>query len=418
MLGPTNLQESIFFIILTEVRHALPFRTESRSRPLLPRAGRLRGDRIVTPPEPELSVAAAGEPPPPAGLVTLAVNGGSVEVWPYTGVNFSGTPQDPINLVLLGNADPRQIRSALGKLNGDRTAFGFPATFPFNCTWSDAIGGVQTSFASNEAWVGSAMQLECGSYGPLRFHLRLFRQGKVTLGAVHFELLIPGTTEHQVLSWELAEKFLTVDFARSGLLAAAPSQTGPINAAPTFRSIPAQIYNGVPVPLRGAIGGPLTNVTAPVGILTDGSATVVTLAGPVALVANVDVEEFVVTWGQVVLKPFCISAPGDLIHIAGPVSLAQRARMTASGEYTVNFVATGTLTVTPIDALTGKPSGEPYTARILERHSGILAERVQSASSLKEQDEIPATGPNRGSLREILRAGNQGNDRYSLDISC
>lgn len=375
------------------------------------------GDRIVTPPEPDLAVAATGEPPAPAGLVTLAVNGTSMEAWPYTGINFSGTPQDPINLVILGNADPRQIRAALGNLSGDRTAFGFPNAFPFNCTWSDAIGGVQTSFASNEAWVGSAMQLECGSYGPLRFHLRLFRQGKVTLGAVHFELLIPGTTEHQVLSWELAEKFLTVDFARSGLLGAAPSQTGPINAAPTFRSIPAQIYNGVPVPLRAAIGGPLGNVTAPVGINTDGSATVVTLAGSVPLVANADLEDFVVTLGQVVPKPFC-AAPGDLIHIAGPVNLNQRARMSASGEYTVSFVATGTLTVTPIDPLTGTPSGEAYTARIFERHSGILGERVQSATSLKEQDEIPSTGPTRGSLHERLRAGNQGNDQYVLNITC
>src|SRR5690606_11332242 len=120
----------------------------------------------------------------------------------------------------------------------------------------------------------------------LRFHLRLYRQGDVTLGAVHFELLIPGTTEHQVLSWELAEQLVTVDLARSGLLGAPPSQTGAINAAPTFRTIPAPIYNGVPVSLRAAIGGPLANVPDPVGISTNGSATVLTLTGDVQPVAS------------------------------------------------------------------------------------------------------------------------------------
>jgi hypothetical protein len=366
-------------------------------------------------PDPLLSVARPLDPPPPSDLVTIA---GTLEAWPYSGVDFSGTPQDPINLILLGDADPRQIRTILGQLDGDRSAFGFPPAFPFDCTWSDAIGGVQTSFGSDEGWVGSAMQLECGSYGPLRFHLRLYRQGDVTLGAVHFELLIPGTTEHQVLSWELAEQLVTVDLVRSGLLGAPPSQTGAINAAPTFRTIPVPIYNGVPVALRAAIGGPLPNVSDPVGINTNGSATVLTLTGNVQPAASEDVDELVVMYGQIVPKPFCASSPADLIRIDGPVSLRQSARLTAAGVYTVNFVATAGLTITPIDPGTGMPSGAPYRARILERHAGHLTDRLQSASSLREQLEIPPTGPNRGSLHERLRSGNQEKDHYTLDISC
>ena len=380
---------------------------------LLPGLFGCEDDRI-TAPAPLLAVADPLDAPAPSELFTI----GSLQAWPYSGTNFSGAAQDPINLIFLGDADPRQIRHILGELDGNRSAFGFPQAFPFDCTWSDAIGGVQTSYGSQEGWIGSAMQLECGSYGPLRFHLRLYRQGEVTLGAVHFELLIPGTTEHQVLSWEIAEQLITVDLVRSGLLGAAPSQSGPINASPTFRTIPVAIYNGVPVSLRAAIGGPLPNVSDPVGINTNGSATVLTLTGDVQPTANEDVEDFVVVYGQIVPKPFCLSSPNDLIRIDGPVSLSQRARLTAAGVYTVNFVATGSLTLTPIDPATGTANGDPYRARILERHAGQLTDSRQSASGLREQSELPPTGPFRGSLHERLTAGDQERDRYDLTVTC
>src|SRR3954469_22871396 len=176
---------------------------------------------------------------PPSLLVPIALAGGSISIWPYTGVDFSGTPQDPINLVFTGKSDPRSIRSALMSLDGDRTAFGMPPVFPFNCTWSDAIGDLQTGYNATAAWVGSAVQLACGGYGPVRFHVRLFEAGATTLGNAHFEVLIPGTADHQVLSWELAEQLVKVDLIRSGLLDAADplGSTGSINDSP-FREIP------------------------------------------------------------------------------------------------------------------------------------------------------------------------------------
>ena len=139
-----------------------------------------------------------------------------------------------------------------------------------------------------------AIQLQCGDYGPIRFHLRLFEAGQYTLANVHFELLIPNTTEHQVLSWELAEQLVVADFARSGLLSAPPSLTAGINPAP-WREIPAQIYNGVPVPLRAAIRGPLGNVSAPVPIGSDGRATILQTRREVGASAMVDRQEFVST---------------------------------------------------------------------------------------------------------------------------
>lgn len=374
-------------------------------------------DTPTGPVHPNLAVSATVDPPAPPDLVELALGGATLSSWPYTGTNFSGVGQDPINLVFTGNADPTQIRAALASLDGNRTAFGFPAAFPFDCTWSDAMGAVQTSYASTEGWVGSAVQLECGAYGPLRFHMRLFRQGDVTLGAAHFELLIPGTADHQVLSWELAEKLVTVDFVRSGLLGGAPSQTGMINDAPSFRTIPAVLYNGVPVPLRAAIGGPLGNTPGPVGIGTDGSATILALAGAVEVTASADVEELVITYGQVVPKPFCASTT-SLIRIDGPVTLRQRAQTTASGVYTSNFIATGSLSITPIDAATGTPSGPSYSARVVERHAGYLTAQTQSGFNMREQIELPPTGPDRGSLHEVLSVGTERNDQYVIRISC
>jgi len=46
---------------------------------------------------------------PPTELVVIAVGEDNLEFWPYTGENFSGTPQDPINLIFYGKADPRDV---------------------------------------------------------------------------------------------------------------------------------------------------------------------------------------------------------------------------------------------------------------------------------------------------------------------
>ena len=210
---------------------------------------------------------------PPADLTTIAAGGGSLSLWPYTGADFSATAQDPINLVFTGRADPRAVRSALFALSGDRSAAGLPNAAPFNCTWSDAIGDLQTAWNAASGWVGSAVQLACGSFGPIRVHVRLFQAGAATVGNAHFEVLIPGTTDHQVLSWELAEQLVTIDRAGCGLLAAAPVSSGVINGAPEFRQIPAQIYNLLPADLRAVIGGPSGSVSGPVGIASNGTAT-------------------------------------------------------------------------------------------------------------------------------------------------
>jgi len=46
-------------------------------------------------------------------MVSVNVGSHSLSFWPYTGTDFTGTPQDPINLIFYGEADPRDLRAAL-----------------------------------------------------------------------------------------------------------------------------------------------------------------------------------------------------------------------------------------------------------------------------------------------------------------
>jgi hypothetical protein len=182
----------------------------------------------------------------PADLVTVENAGHSLTFWPYTSAGLSDQPSDPINLVFVGKASPVAIRAALMGLDGDRSSLGLPPVPPFNARWTDAFGDAQGTYASEGGWTGSVIQLALGDYGPIRVHLRLFStkapygDGTWTLGGAHFEVLIPGTTEHQVLSWEIAQQIVVGDLMRSGLISGV-TLTSTINAAPSFRDIPAPI---------------------------------------------------------------------------------------------------------------------------------------------------------------------------------
>ncbi|HEY0305508.1 MAG TPA: hypothetical protein VGC44_11050, partial [Longimicrobiales bacterium] len=122
--------------------------------------------------QPAFSVDDVAAPP----TVTFNAAGQQLTFWPYTSAAIGGAESDPINVVF-ANRDARAIRAALMFLDGNRTAFGMPNVAPFNCTWKDAVGGAQVSYAEGEGWTGSAVQLECGEYAPMRFHIRLFPAG-------------------------------------------------------------------------------------------------------------------------------------------------------------------------------------------------------------------------------------------------
>ncbi len=355
----------------------------------------------------------ASDVPAPAPLVTVA----GETFWPYTGVDFSGVPQDPLNLVFAGEAASLNLRALLLSLDGDRTAYGFPDEYPFNCTWQDAIGGVQAAYGTSAGWVGSAIQLECGTYEPVRFHVRFFDLGDVTLGNAHMEILIEGTSDHQVISWEHGEQLLLADFVRSGLLGALPSSSGPINDVP-FKAIPAIIYNGMPAGLRLLVSGSPDLTETDVPIPTDGQATVLTVAGTVTPESEIARQEFVIEFGQVIPKPFCAAGPYDYLYVSGPVNLRQQVVVTPSGNYLSQFHAVGRLELVPFDPINQVPIGEPYTAQVNEHHKGIVTDNVTLATQFMLQIEIPPKGPFHGSLRSTLNVGPGGASHSSFTVRC
>jgi hypothetical protein len=358
-------------------------------------------------------VAEAGkEAPTPPNTVTVTLGGQSETIWPYTGNDFSGAASDPINLIFTGTADPRAIRDALLSLDGNRTAFGFPNAFPFNCTWSDAFGDEQTAWAAAEGWQGSAVQLQCGSFSPVRFHLRLFREGSFSVANVHFDLLIPGTADHEVLSWEVPEALVTVDLVRSGFLTAPPLLTEAITPAPAYRTIRTPVFNGIPVALRAAFGLPLANQSAPVPIPSNGRATVLALHHEFEPV-QADVRTAVdLTYNQIIPKPFCSTGPLDLVKVEGPVRLNLRVQTNPSGRYARTGSASAVLTVTPVDPL-GQPTGPTVTAGASEVHRGTLTTHRSEARFVVLRF---INGDPPQSLESDLSAGDS--DRFFRTVDC
>jgi hypothetical protein len=363
-------------------------------------------------PEPAFAVASAVAPAP---LVAVAAGGAERQIWPFTGTNL-GTDahaSDPINVIFTGHADPRSIRAALLALDGNRTAFP-PLPF-FQCTWDDAMGGNQTAWAANDGWSGSAIQLECGSYGGLRFHLRLFRLGDWTVANAHFETIIPGTHDHQVLNWELAQDFIIADFLRAQLLAAAPVFTQQINPAPYFRDIhPAIYHNPAMAPLHPVINAVIDGST--IGIRSRGRAVILNLARTVEAEPGLRRQELVIEFNQVIPKPFC-AGPMDFVRVTGPLRMRQDVTVAASGVLNRQFHVEADLSVTPINPLNGTPLGPTAQGLINGLYGGSVNATVHSTSSLLQQRLLTPDQPTQAS-RMQLQVGPHGAARYSNDERC
>jgi hypothetical protein len=328
---------------------------------------------------------------PPSGLVQVDTHGSKIQIWPYTCAGFDGTPVDPINLIFVGTASPRTIRAALMNLDGNRTAYGIPDVAPFNQRWDDGYGDVQTAYADGEGWTGSVIQLALGGYGPLRVHLRLFRTAgtggdDLTLGAAHFEVLVPGTADHRPLSWNVARDLIVADFLRAGLVLGDPEMTAPITATPSYRTIDYRLYNGLPVEVRALIHGPLEDQTADVPIENQGNAAILVLGGVPENGAG-STQSFTLNYDTLVPKPVCSDGPYDYIYIQGPVTVTRTTTIDAEGTYGYEGHLWGQLTLTPMDVTTipPTPSGAPYRADIAEDQSGTCAQTINSVSARMRQ---------------------------------
>jgi len=338
-------------------------------------------DRVVAPADPVVGPSGAPMPAPPAGLAAISFLGEDLTIWPYTGTSFDGVPSDPINLVFVGKSDPVAIRAALLALDGNRP--GVPPVFPFTSTWEEAIGNVQCTFADGGGWGGSVIQLQLGSYESIRFHLRLFgtgvpygEDGEWVLGAAHMDVLIPGTTDHQVLSWEVPAQIVVADLLRSGLLdGTVPlGTTGSISQSPSFRAIPAMIYNALPAELLALVGGPVQPVTEDVPLPNSGQAVILNLGTAPTVEPGVAVSTLHLEFGQLVPRPFCMQGPYDFLYVTGPVNFEKTVEVTAEGTYRMTSVYRGTLFATPFDVTVSppQPSGKPFEARVTGNQNGTI----------------------------------------------
>jgi hypothetical protein len=359
-------------------------------------------------------------PAAPEDLKHIEAGGESMTLWPYTTSDFE-SPSDPINLVF-PNADPRAIRQELLKLDGNRPPF---ASLPGgNCRWTDAMGYEQAAYREPLGWVGGAVQLASVQPGappasPFRFHIRLFRSGVHTLGNGHFEFLIPGTAEHEVLSWDLAREFATFDLARTGLLTAAPSAVGLIPGG-SFRAVRRPVYDALVLGGAGpllALLGLVAPATGDVPIPTSGQANVLSAVIHFEARHTKATTTTRVNYSIVVPKPFCATGPSDLVQLEGPLDFSMTVRTDRSGDYARTFLVGGTLKVTPMrptSATTFVPTGEPAVdALIFEAHSGTLTDRRGQVTEKAAQILL---GDPRQSIHWRFAAGQA--DHFARTILC
>jgi hypothetical protein len=364
------------------------------------------------------SAPSEGIPPPSAPaaeiasshLVTVPFGGDDYTFFPFTARAASfDEAADPINLLILGDADPRALRAALMFLDGNRSGTLFA---PFDCRWKDAIGEVQAAYGEPVGWSGAAVQLDCGTYD-FRYHVRFFRMGEWTLGGVHLDLLIPGTPQHEILSWDVPRELALVDFSRTGLLAGA-GVSGVIGPTPTFRELDWRLYYLLPAGIRALMGGTPPTPPAFFQVPSSGQARIIVLDGVRTAEKGIARQEFDLQLGQIVPTPFCATNLGPAIRIEGPVHLRQQVVYTPSGSFVSQFHANGQITVTPIDPLTGQPAGDPYRAVVNEHHRGIQTDQITLVSFFQIQSVIPGVGR----MYLNVQVGPGGVSSYQARVDC
>ena len=365
---------------------------------------------------PATAQAYGGQPyPGPSGVVTAA----GFTVYPYTLNHYFAEDQDPVNLIFTGEANPLNLRAALMSLDGDRSGLGAidPALAPlaaFDCTWQDALGGDEQVAYGADAWAGSVIQLACGDYGPVRFHLRLFPEEGYTIGSAHFEVLIPGTADHRVLNWELAETLVFADFIRTGI-AAPVGGTGLITAQPTYRTIEVELFNALPADLKYVVTGDPTYVaTEPVGVPNDGNATIVQVFASVPLTPGTAEQQLTLPYAITAPKPICNPDGDKYVTIEGSVDLWQVDILTDAGEYSREFRANGHLLVMP---LSPEP-GEPQNAIVEQQQFAKFWPGMASTSRRFTQTMVPVASDEGGRATMFLQWGPNGRTNFDASEKC
>jgi hypothetical protein len=240
------------------------------------------------------------------------------------------------------------------------------------------------------------------------------------VGAVHFDLVIPGTADHAVLAWELPQQVVLVDLLRSGLLDPTTpfAMTGVINQTPGFRTIPPPIYNGIPDGLKGLLGLPLGPSAVPVLIPNDGRATIFHLTGEAAPQTGHFSDAFSLTYNQIIPKPFCSDGPLDWVRVSGPVTLSRTTDVDETGHYDYHSRIAGRLTVTPIDVTQNPPvpSGPSFEANVSELQECAI-DPLRSAVMAESKRILPQDG-GAELFMSRLRVGSEGRQSYLASSHC
>ncbi len=356
---------------------------------------------------------------PPAGVIHVSAGGENLILWPYTTDNFEDA-SDPINL-LFPNADPRAIRQELLAASTNRSGSPFAGLPVGNCAWHDGMGNEQAAFGLPERWVGGAIQLVCvhpnAPLGdPFRVHVRLFRIGRHTLGAAHFEVLISGTAEHEALSWDLARGLVAYDLAGTGTVVAPPDPIGLIPAG-TFRAVRRPIWeglvafqNGLLIPLLQGLGLYPAPGPGDVPIPTSGEALALVTDIDLAPARTHEVTTTHVDYGVNVPKPFCAdpNAP-EFVRLEGRLQFTMSVSTLPSGHFERTHTIGGTLQVTPLAPVPGLP----VPASIFELHRASIGDRD---AQVTEQAQQSLLGDPFQSLAWSFAAGDT--DRFVRKVVC
>jgi hypothetical protein len=244
----------------------------------------------------------------------------------------------------------------------------------------------------------------------------MFRQGDVTVANAHYEILIPGTNQHEVLSWELAEGLVVADIARSGFLGAAPAPTSVITTAPYYRAVQAPVA-AMLAPQQIAGLGLLVNGDGTASIPNDGRATILQLASAAPVLSGVVNSDFVIQFGQVIPKPFCVAGTTGYLYASGPINVHMESGIVGQN-FRSSTTSAGTLTLIEFNPLNGQTIGAPYQGVVSEQTTVSLTEGSSSVEFFSSQRETPDAGTTRGLRTESLRVRQNGSDAYTLDIDC
>lgn len=350
----------------------------------------------------------------PTPILPVTYGESTLHLWPYTGDNFAGTTVDPINLLFPG-ATVQQVRAALLGLGGTRA--GYPPMAPFDCVWQDGGETVQVGYAEDK-WVGSPVQLTCGDYS-FRYHVRLFQAGGWVYGGAHFEIQVPGTNSHNVLSWAAARDLVMGDLYAAGFVDYAPTLVD-LGTGARYRVIDyPMVYYGL-LQQAPALAGYL-NVEPITLALDNGPAALIHLANAPAVERTVERQEWTLDFNQIIPKPFCGTG---YVHAEGPIEMVRQLVVTGSGNYVTHFQGKGTLTLTPwnptptVEHPMGVPTGEPtYTAIASEKDRGLVTDGHMMVANAQMQIMLP-NAPERGSMTLSFMVGPQGATNFDFAVNC